>query len=220
MAEEMTEFYQIYYDDKQLKTMYPFAIPYKNEGLTVFFENEVIKKLVTESKADKISVCSWKLKLKMPWYIGRPREITQELLESEYEVMSFTRNTENHRMLSAAALWHPGFIGTFDKILAAIGVRRSGDVKVPIYQNHFSAKATVYKDYVSSYLIPAMDAITNDKEINALAMADSKYSDLTHQSAVHLKEKLGISYYPLVPFLLERLFSVYVHNNKIRVTHL
>lgn len=127
---------------------------------------------------------------------------------------------ENHRMLSAAAMWHPGFIETFDKILAAIGVKRAGDVKVPIYQNHFSSRREIYQDYVKNYLIPAMDAITNDKEINALAMQDSKYSDLTHQSADHLKEKLGISYYPLVPFLLERLFSVYVHNNKIRVTHL
>lgn len=214
------ELIQIYYKDEHLKNIYPFAKACKNEGLTVFFENDVIARLVTETKADKIAVCSWKLKDKMRYYIGKPRQITQELLNSEYEVMSFTRNTENHKMLAAAAMWHPGFLTTFDKILDSIGVRRPGEVKIPIYQNHFSARRDIYQDYVKTYLIPAMEVITNDKEINALAMQDSKYSDLTHQSAEHLKEKLGISYYPLIPFLLERLFSIYVSNKRIRVTHL
>lgn len=218
---------QIIYDDnvmtadQRAKHCYPFAKLYKNETLTIFYENKVIEEVVLSSKHDKISVCSWELKNKMPWYIGRPREITQELLESEYEVMSFTRNTENHRMLSAAAMWHPGFIGTFDKMLAAIGVKRAGDVKVPIYQNSFSAKREVYTDYVKSYLTPAIDAITNDKELNALALADSNYAKLKKTTSPdHLMKHLGITYTPLCPFLLERLFSVYVHNNKIRVTHL
>jgi len=217
MASKLT---QVIYDESQRSHCYPFADVYFNNTLTIFFENKVIADLVLASKDDKISICSWKLKSKLRYYIGRPREITQELLESDYEVMSFTKNTERHRMFNAANLWHPGFLEIFDKIMAAIGVNRPGEVKIPIYQNSFSAKRGIYQDYVRRYLCPAMDAMTNDKELNKLSMLDSKYSDLTNQSAERLKEKLGISYYPMAPFLLERLFSVYVHNEKIRVTHL
>jgi hypothetical protein len=53
-----------------------------------------------------------------------------------------------------------------------------------------------------------------------MAMRDSKYSDLTNQSAAHLLLKIGICYYPMIPFLLERLFSVYVSNKRIAITYL
>lgn len=216
----MTDFYQIYYDEKQFKEIFPFAIPYRTQGLTVFFESHWIKELVLSSKAEKIGVCSWKLRQKLRWYIGQRRELTKELLETDYEVMTFTRNTKYHQMLAAAAAWHPGFLTVFDKILSKIGVTRPKEVKIPIYQNHFCCRTDIYKDYVNNYLGPAMDCIQNDSEINVLAMQNSKYSDLTNQSAEHLQEKLGINYYPLTPFLLERLFSIYVHNKRIAVTYL
>jgi len=211
---------QIYYEESQLSKLYPFAEPYYNDKLTIFFENDCIVKLVSETKADKIAVCSWKLREKFRWYIGRPRELTQELLESDYEVMSFTKNTKEHRMLSAAEQWHPGFLKTFDKILSAIGKTRPSEIKIPIYQNHFSAKREIYVQYVKNYLSPAMQSIMDDVEINNLAMQDSKYSDLTNQSAEHLQKKIGVNYYPLVPFLLERLFSVYVQNEGLKITHI
>jgi hypothetical protein len=211
---------QLYYNDEQQEKIFPFAVPYKTEGLTVFFENYWIKELVLASKDEKIAVCSWKLKEKLRWYIGHRRELTQEVLETDYEVLTFTRNTKYHQMLAAANAWHPGFLNTFDKILAKIGVTRPNEVKIPIYQNHFAARTEIYKDYVQNYLVPAMDGIQNDAEINELAMRDSKYSDLTNQSAAHLQSKLGINYYPMIPFLLERLFSIYVHNKRIAVTYL
>jgi hypothetical protein len=211
---------QIYYADSQKVHLFPFAEPYFNESLTVFFESHVIVKLVSETKAEKIAVCSWKLKDKLRWYIGQRRELTQQVLETDYEVLTFTRNTKYHQMLAAANAWHPGFLDIFEKILAKIGVMRPNEVKIPIYQNHFAARTEIYKDYVQNYLVPAMDCIQNDPEINELAMRDSKYSDLTNQSADHLQSKLGINYYPLVPFLLERLFSIYVHNKRISVTYL
>jgi hypothetical protein len=211
---------QLYYNDEQQEKIFPFAVPYKTEGLTVFFENYWIKELVLASKDEKIAVCSWKLKEKLRWYIGHRRELTQQVLETDYEVLTFTRNTKYHQMLAAANAWHPGFLNTFDKILAKIGVTRPNEVKIPIYQNHFAARTEIYKDYVQNYLVPAMDCIQNDAEINEMAMRDSKYSDLTNQSAAHLLLKIGICYYPMIPFLLERLFSVYVSNKRIAVTYL
>lgn len=219
----VAELNQIIYNDRQRETCYPFAQIYFNHSLTIFFENSVIVELVKSSKADRIAVCSWKLKQKLKWYIGRPRPITQELLESEYDIMSFTKNSKHHGMLYAADKWHPGFRPTFDKILGAIGKKCPSEVKIPIYQNHHSSKREIYQDYVNTYLIPSMEVMQNDPEINKLVMVDSNYSKLnktTEEVNRNLKEKLGIDYHPLAPFLLERLFSVYVHNLKLKVTHL
>lgn len=219
----VAELIQIIYDERQRASCLPIAKVYFNETLTIFFENEIIRELVSASQADKIAVCSWKLKEKLKWYIGRPRPITQELLESEYDIMSFTKNSKHHQMLYAADKWHPGFKSTLSKILSSIGRNCPSEVKIPIYQNHFSAKTKIYQDYVNTYLIPAMEVMKNDAEINKLVMVDSNYSQLdrTPQSKLNnLKEKIGIDYYPLAPFLLERLFSVYVHNNKLNVTWL
>jgi hypothetical protein len=216
------ELVQIIYDDKQKVHCFPFSKLHYNESLTIYFENDIIKNLVLETKADKIGVCSWKLKEKLRWYIGQRRELTQELLETDYEVMTFTRNTKYHKFYAAADAWHPGFLVAFDKILAKIGVSRPWEVKIPIYQNHFSAKAEIYRDYVKSYLIPAMDCIKNDPEVNKLALTNSNYSTLTNSTitADYLQERIGVPYFPLAPFLLERLFATYVHNKKINVTYL
>lgn len=214
---------QIYFEDWQKNTCYPFADLHYNEGLTIFFENSVIKDVVLATKSEKIAVCSWQLREKLKWYIGTPRELTLEVLASDYDVLTMTRNTKYHKMLSAAALWHPGFLKTFDKMLSTIGVTRPHEVRMPIYQNHFSARTEIYQDYVKEYLSPAMAAIMSDKELYELATVDSGYSKLKRDNIVtaeYLMKKIGMPYFPLAPFLLERLFSIYIHNKRINVTYL
>ncbi len=217
------ELYQVYYREEQLSEIYPFAVPYKNEGLTIFFENEIISRLAMASKADKIAVCSWKLRRKQKYNVGFSRPITQELIESEYDVLSFTKNSGQHKMLNIASIWHPGFRPALTKIVEGIGKRMPFEVKKPIYQNHFSAKREIYHDYITDYLNPAMELIKNDPEIYKLSTADSNYSQLIKKDAAspeYLQEKIGFPFYPLAPFLLERLFSIYVHNKNINVTWL
>lgn len=222
----MTEFFQIYYHESQKENMWPFAIPYYNENLTIFFENSVIRKLVSETKADKIAVCSWKLKDKLRWNLGKPRlpeDITEESLSRDYDVMPFTRNSNHHKALEAASIWHPGFRPTMTKIVEGIGKKMPWEVKIPIYQNAFSAKREIYQDYVNDYLNPAMELVKNDPEIYKLATVDSHYTKLTRDGSVkadYLMSKIGFPYYPLITFILERLFSVYCHNKKINVTFL
>lgn len=220
MAAELT---QIIYKEEQRAECYPFANVYFNDKLTIFFENEVIKEVVRNTKADKVGVCSWKLRQKQRWNVPKSREITQELLESDYEVLSFTRNTHHHQMLYAAERWHPGFMEVMTKIVTGIGKNMPMEVKNPIYQNSHSSKTQIYKYYVSNYLIPAMGLIENDPEINKMAMTDSNYSQLAKNSAVtpeYLMDKIGVIYYPLCPFLLERLYSIFIHNEKVNVTYI
>ena len=211
---------QIYYEEEQKVHCFPFARLHFNDRLTIFFENSVIKDLVLASESEKLAICSWKLKQKLRWYIGKHRELTQEVMDSDYDVLSFTRNSASDQMLAAANKYHKGFKEGMQKICDHIGLKVPGEVKQPIYQNHFSAKREIYLDYVQNYLSPAMEFMATD--MKELAMSDSNYSQLSRSKITpeYLMEKIGLPFYPLAPFILERLFSVYVQNKKIKVTHL
>lgn len=221
MAAELN---QIYYADYQKEFLLPIAKPYYNPNLTIFFENSVIKELVMQTTATKVGVISWKLYQKLRWNLGKPRfthEITEEVINSEYDVLPFTRNSEQHKTLEALEMWHPGSVSLLTKIVEGIGKKMPSQVWPSIYQNAFMAKTEIYQDYVTDYLSPAMDLIQNDAEIYRLATADSNYTNLTKKdcaSAEELQAKIGMPYYPFIPFILERLFSIYIHNKKINVT--
>lgn len=213
---------QIYYEDHQKAHCFPFSDLYYNDQLTIFFENAVIKELVMAYDYEKIAVCSWKLQQKLRWYIGKHRPLTQEVMDSDYQVLSMTRNSPHHQMLASADRHHKGFKEGMTKLCAHIGLKLPGEVKNPIYQNHFSAKLEIYQDYVKNFLSPAMEFMSSDPEMKAIATSDSNYSNLSKSGAKpeELMDKIGMPYYPLSPFILERLFSVYIHNKKIPVTWL
>lgn len=215
-----SELVQIFYEEEQKVHCFPFARLHFNDTLTIFFENSVIKDLVLASESEKIAVCSWKLKQKLRWYIGKHRELTQEVMDSDYDVLSFTRNSASHQMLAAANKYHKGFKEGMQKICDHIGLKVPGEVKQPIYQNHFSAKREIYLDYVQNFLSPAMHFMSTD--MKELATSDSNYSQLSRSKVTpeYLMDKIGLPHYPLAPFILERLFSVYIQNKKIKVTWL
>lgn len=214
---------QIYYREEQKAACYPFADLHFNDGLTIFFENSVIKDVVLASTDEKIGVCSWKLRDKMKWNILRPRPLTQEVIQTDYDVLCFTGNSKNHKMLAAANNWHPGFTGIMRVLLDSIGQPMPGEVRTPIYQNSFMARLEIYQDYVKNWLAPIMDLTMANEMVYKLMTQDSKYTQLAKKdaaSAEYLMEKIGMSYYPMAPFILERLFSIYCHNNRINVTQL
>jgi len=218
-----SELVQIYYRDEQKNNCYPFARLYNNQGLTIFFENSVIAELVAATEHEKIGVCSWKLRNKLKANVRRPRQLTKEVIETDYDILSFTGNTKDHEMLYAANRWHPGFRDVLLKLGQVVGFPVPREVKQPIYQNAFMAKADIYQDYVKNYLSKAMEATVNDESLYKMMTVNSDYSQLLKEDAAgpdELQEKIGFPYYPLAPFVLERLFSIYVHNNRLNVTWL
>lgn len=214
----MTQIFQIYYNEKQLPKILPFAIPHYNAGLTIYFENAVIKDLVSTTKSEKIGVCSWKLGDKM-------RRLHLENLhtkkDSDYQVLSLTRNSARHQMLGMANAWHPGFIKTIKLLWEKLGLKIPGEAKQPIYQNHFIAKTEVYRDYVENFLSPAMELTEKDEEVRNLMLQPSGYGKLNRQADLRsVKQKLGLDDYPLAPFILERCPSLWFTMKHINVTYL
>lgn len=220
---EPVDFFQIVYKEEHKNECFPFAKMYMNENLTEFFENSVIKKLVMESESDKISVCSWKLRQKLRTNVCMPRKLTLEVLKGPFQVLSFTCNTRYHQYLAAAKQWHPGILDILSRLMKHLGESMPAEVKNPIYQNHFCATKEVYQQYVFEYLSPAMILMNSDPELKEMCWRDSNYSNLDKKasaSADYLKEKIGVPYYPMHTFALERLFAIFCHNKKIKVEYL
>lgn len=218
MAARMTSLYQIYYDDSQLSNLFPFAIPYKNEILTPFFENSVILQLVPGFTGDKIGVCSHALREKLRFMLPPRRELTQNVIESDYDVLLLSRNSKHHEMLQRAEVWHPGFRAILMKIFAAAGFRYSGEEIKPdrvVYFNHFIATREVYQAYVSELLEPAMLAMDEDKDIYRDVWVDSGYTKLKGDIPDNVREAWG--FYPMHSFLCERMFSCWINNNDLKI---
>jgi hypothetical protein len=221
MAEGMTELYQLFYKDEQKEKLLPCAIPYKTEGLTIFFENDWISKLVSESNAEKVGVTSWKLRDKMRARVGLRVPLSLEVLNSDYEVLSLTKNSKKHTMLAHLYHWHPSSKQAMELLWQKLGFKLCGEVKNPIYQNHYVAKREIYSDYVTNFLNPAMELIKTDEELNKLMMSESNYGKLNREADIRsVKAKLGINWYPLCPFILERCPSAYFDLKGYKITYL
>ena len=221
MADKV-DFYQVYYEDWQRDHLFMWAKPYFNASLTPFFENHIIADVVSASTADKIAVCSWALNKKMTFRIPPRRELSEDVLQEDFDVMSFTKNSASHDMLGALESWHPGANDILQKICAKLGVGLQNP-KFPIYQNAFCSRSEVYKRYVSEFLSPAMDLMATDSEIRSLCFQDSKYVRTTLNIPVdfnRIKRNLGFPWYPLHPFILERCFSIWIDDKDLKVVYL
>ncbi len=217
------DFYQIYFKDEQLDKLYPFAIPHKNERCTDYFENSVIAELVPKSSSDYISVCSWRLRQKRAEGASevilknsKSFELTEErILSSDFDIAILT--PRNHKDIAAKfCLWHP------ENGPAALGKFRQF-IKIPetvdhaIYENHFIARREIYQDYVKNCLIPAI-AFVSEEWIFSSA---SGYITKKSQQEIEAYQKAtGKKDWPIAPFILERLFSLWSNKKGFKVINL
>ncbi len=217
----MTELYQIYYEESHLQKVFNFSIPYYNQGLTIFFENDPIAKLVLSTKAEKVGVCSWKLQEKLRTRVGLRQPLTAEALETDYQILSFTRNSARHSMLAMANAWHPGFIPTIKLLWEKLGYKIPNEAKNPIYQNAFCSRTDIYKRYVTEFLKPGMDLCLKDEQLNGMMLQESNYGKLQRGCDLKsVKEKLNLEFYPLCPFIFERCPSLWMTLHHIPVNYL
>lgn len=70
-------------------------------------------------------------------------------------------------------------------------------------------------------MIPAHDLIEKDEELNAIMMSESNYGALSRDADLKsVGNKLGLKFYPLAPFILERCPSLFFDIHNIKVTYL
>lgn len=231
------DFFQVIYKEEQRSECYPFAKVYFNETLTDSFENDVICRLVPESNADYIGVASWRLKQKRgdsstPRVLNHDITLTQEkILSADFDVAILTPRRAGFRYLYMAANWHGKAWDTcfnvfYDGFLRPNGISvpknfqelDGEDCKHPIHENHFIADSEIYHTYVRTVLLPAIE-FCNEKEVFTM---DSGYVH-KKRDAKEIKayqEASGRMDWPMTPFILERLFSIWINNKGFKVINL
>jgi len=223
------DFIQIYFKDEHLPALYPFAKPYNNEGkCTDAFENQVIADLVPQCTADLIGICSWRLREKRnesstPLILNRKygnHDLTEErILSTPFDVAILTPRNDQHRPLLNASQWHGQAWNVAFPVLKRwlfneLHIKVPDELSRAIYENHFIAGRDIYHEYVRSCLIPAIGFVSNDP----VFMADAGYGKRI--GAVRLREyqqRTGRIDYPIAPFILERLFSIWIEGKNLNV---
>lgn len=218
------DFFQIYFKDEQVSHLYPFAIPYKNETLTDAFENQVISDLVPNSSADLIAVCSWRLAQKRgDCYRLTDKSLTlDKILNVDFDVACLTPRSPSHKALLMAHEWHgKAWDEAFEELkgfLKTIGIFVPEELTKAIYENHFIAKGGIYKRYVSECLNPAIAFIEGKEVFKANANYLTKKRD--PKEIKDYQDKTGRQDWPICPFILERLFSIFCEGKGYKIINL
>ena len=220
------DFYQIIFDESQRQKCYPFAKVYFNETLTNYFENDVINRLVPNSHADIIGVCSWRLAKKRgdsTMVLNGDLSLTEEkILSNNFDIAVLTPRSNRHQPLYMASQWHgkawdDAFL-VFKEFLKTIGINIKGELQKAVYENHFLAKREIYHEYVSECLRPAI-AFMDERSV---FLADSGYVRKKHdpKEIKAYQEKSGRGDWPIGVFVLERLFSIWIHGKGFKIIDL
>jgi len=215
MESQSLKFFQIYFKDEQKEEIYDFATPYLNQVLTPYFENTVIAEVVPKCNADFISVCSWRLRKKRgDMFRLQDKTLTKEkILNSDFDVAILTPRSPTHNVMGMASHWHGASWDNAIKDLRNF-IKIPNVVKHAVYENHFIARGDIYRDYVNSFLLPVMDYMA----VRDVYFADSGYH--TRKTAAEVLEyqtKTGNKFYPIAPFVLERLFSIWINDKNLKV---
>lgn len=110
--------------------------------------------------------------------------------------------------------YHPGLLRLIELLCNDLGLEYTNKPKHPIWSNFFVAKIDIYKHYIDTVIKPAINLL--ETKYRQLAWQNSKYMSMSKEK---LKELTGLDYYPMHTFVLERMFSLYLHNNpKIKFT--
>ncbi len=116
--------------------------------------------------------------------------------------------------------WDDAFI-VFKKFLKDdLHIRVSEELSNTIYENHFIAKREIYHEYVSQCLIPSMDFM---KANESVFLQDSGYINKLQREPQRIKEyqeKTGRHDFPIAPFILERLFMIFIEGKGFNVINL
>jgi len=216
---------QIYFDSESKANCLDMFTPYNNSAPTYFLENTVISEEVKKCDAPYFGVVSHKIRFKINNF---PYDRDGTLIDKEHlekilptcNILILQRVGGN--MMQQLHEWHPGARETLQMILDEVGYNFNceGTVKHNIYSNHVIARYGIFEEYVRLLLDPAMEAMTSNKIINKRCMFDSKYTTLQGAPPENLKNSWGINYWPMHPFLCERMFSIYINNKNYNVKYL
>lgn len=169
-----------------------------------------VKNIIPMMKTKYTGVFSHKFPLKT----GLSKEMVYFLIKDETaDVVSFCqqqfvgKSGKAYNYLEFTDIVHPGFKQGFVLLCGHLGFEIK-EPKCVIYSNFWVGKSDIYRRYIDEVLNPAITFLESS-EMKPYSWMDSKYKGLPKDQ---LKQYTGLDYYPMLPFLLERLPSVWIDN--------
>lgn len=104
--------------------------------------------------------------------------------------------------------YHPNLLSMISILCEEAGIKYTDSPKHAIWSNFFVMRTDLYKDYINTYVKPFINLMETD--FKDLVFTDAKYGALTKEK---LKSYTGLDFYTYHTFILERLISLYLHNN-------
>jgi hypothetical protein len=200
----------------------------------LFFESEVIRKLVVDrwhEESDFFGVLGYRWQEKLveataPMRSLPIRNLSRDVLTPQ-AVLEFVSNHSEadflslgqfipHPVFRFAETFHAGILEATKKLLEANRIRFDPRMMIsqPIYFNSFVARSEAIGSFVREILDPVIRAATEDSELRRLCLQNSGYFRSFRPELARL---YGISYYPLHPFIGERLINLYTMESGARV---
>lgn len=140
----------------------------------------------------------------------------EKILNTDFDVAILTPRSPTHDALAMAPHWHgKAWTDAFNDLRTFIKIPNK--LNHAIYENHFVARREIYQAYVLDCLHPVMDYIKS----RDVYFVDAGYA--RRKSAAEAEEYsrlTGRKDWPIAPFILERLFSIWINDKKLNVVNL
>lgn len=214
--------HQIYFDDHSRKLVNPLSFPVYNKTLSVYFENDILVNMIGRLVDSKINFYPNDLTGCLSYnYESKNLPLDFEALKhTDANFVVLPGCLVRHNVLHQAKVEHGLLFEMFFKtIVKAAGLYVDDfNMEVGIYQNGVLATIDIWEEYTNDYLRPVYNYMKNTdvESIQKFLDLDSNYQGKL--SKEKLIEISGHPYYTMHTFILERLWSLYYHQNKHRLT--
>ena len=207
--------YQLYYKEEQIENCFEESQLVKCPNLDkkaiwidrkypLFENHEIIALSMGMYDNQYYGILSHAFKKKVT-FINSYKDLQLKVAsKADAEVITFHKKHDASKFMPNMERWHPGSLKLINDTLELAGLPVA-PIKTTVYSNYFIAKGSIIKDYVNTWLIPFVQAVYE--------MPERYYVPANYKKAI--KEK-GCDY-PLHPFIIERLFSVYLANNNYKI---
>lgn len=125
------------------------------------------------------------------------------------QIIGFCKH-KPHSVFQVAEKYHPGIRKVTEGILNKIGyIVNLDDVQMqPIYFNYFLAHKDVYTHFCQTLLDPFVHAAKDYQPM---------WGNSSYTRPFPLNKVYDVGYWPYHPFIAERLISLYIHKEKLKV---
>lgn len=130
--------------------------------------------------------------------------------QSDYDLISLTTHPQ-HAIFPFAEKYHPGITKATYEVFEKIGFQfnLSAINNRAFYFNYFVMKPKLLEKYVFGFLQPFIEAALKTPSI----WENSGYSKAVPEK---LKTQFGLEFWPMAPFITERLISIWADKEKLK----